>query len=293
MEISEQECHYEVLLTLKNLADVRRNPAHYNLPIIPRPLPSEIVDGEHFIIADLLHLTAGSASSSKDLVTETSSQELVSRTSSGSSASTSRGSGSAQPAPGRGEMGSQLESLPLLRKRTSSAPRVLKIKKGGTNRRWNAPRAQVKDFVPWVRPESRRPPDLEEEEEEEEEMTGLLDRYATTKQKRQEGFEREPDQAEGSNRLITDGDSEMQTIVIPGSPKMGSSDQSGPEDGVVGEPRGVTLIPPALQVIHPPDRAEARSDMPKLTQTGHKRSLLPDRRLLNSYLPPRGPTPAM
>ena len=133
LEISEQERHYEVLLTLKNLADVRRNPAPYSLPIIPRPLPSEIVDGEHFITTNLLHLIAGSASSSMNLFIETSSRELVSRTSSGSSASTSGGSASTR--------GSLLDSLPLPRKGTSSAPRVLKIKKEGTNRRWNAPRA--------------------------------------------------------------------------------------------------------------------------------------------------------
>ena len=95
LEISEQEHHYEVLLTLKNLVDVRRNPAPYSLPIITRPLPSEIVDGEHFITADLLNLIAGSASSSRDVDVETSSKELVSRTPSGSSASTSGDSGSA------------------------------------------------------------------------------------------------------------------------------------------------------------------------------------------------------
>ena len=39
---------------LKNLADVRRSPAPYSLPIIPRSLPLEIVDGEHFITSDLL-----------------------------------------------------------------------------------------------------------------------------------------------------------------------------------------------------------------------------------------------
>ena len=206
---------------------MRRNLAPYSLSIIPHPLPSEIVDGEHFITADLLHLTASSASSSRDLVSETLSRELVSQTSSGSSASTSGGFGSSQPAPGRGERGSHLESLPLPRKGTSSAPRVLKIKKGGTNRRRNAPGAQVKDFVPWVRPESSQPPDLEEEEDEEQ-MTGLLDRYVARKRKRHEGFEREPDQAEGSNRHITDGDSEMQAIVIPGSPEMGLIDQPGP-----------------------------------------------------------------
>ena len=122
LEISEQECHYKVLLTLKNLADVRRNPAPYSLPIIPRLLPSEIVDGEHFITVDLLNLIAGSASSSKDLDAETSSQELMSRTLSGSSASTSGGSGSTQPTPSGGERGSRPESLPLLRKGTNSAP---------------------------------------------------------------------------------------------------------------------------------------------------------------------------
>ena len=82
-------------------------------------------------------------------------------------------------------------------------------------------------------------------------------------------------------------------IVIPGSPEMGSSDQPGPEGAALGEPREVSLIPPALQVIHPPDRAESRPDTAKLVQAGRKKSLPPDRILLNSYLPPRGPTPAM
>ena len=71
LEISEQEHHYEVLLTLKNLADVRRSSAPYNLPIIPRSLPSEIVDGEHFVATDLLSLIVGSASPSGDPEAET------------------------------------------------------------------------------------------------------------------------------------------------------------------------------------------------------------------------------
>ena len=66
----------------------------------------------------------------------------------------------------------------------------------------------MKDFAPWVHPESNQPSDLEEEEEEEE-MTELLDRYASRKWKRHESFEREPDQAEGSSQHATDGDSEM------------------------------------------------------------------------------------
>ena len=173
LEISDQVRHYEVLLTLKNLTDMRWNSAPYSLPIIPRPLPTEIVDGEHFVTVDLLNLTTGSASPSRDLEVETSSQELVSRTPSMPSTSTSGGSGSTQPAPSRGERGSRSKRLPLPRKGTNSAPRALNIKRRGTIRRQNAPRAQVKDFIPWVHPESSRPSDLEEGDEEEE-MTRLL-----------------------------------------------------------------------------------------------------------------------
>ena len=85
LEISKRECHYEALLSPKNLAGVRRNLAPYNLPIILRPLPSEIVDGEHFVTVDLLNLTAGSGSSSRVPNAKTSSRELVSRTLWGSS----------------------------------------------------------------------------------------------------------------------------------------------------------------------------------------------------------------
>ena len=81
--------------------------------------------------------------------------------------------------------------------------------------------------------------------------------------------------------------------MIPGSPEMGSSNQPVPEDVALGEPRGLSPIPPALQAIHPPDQVESRPDMPRLTRTERKRPLLPDWMLLNSYLPPRGPAPAM
>ena len=124
-------------------------------------------------------------------------------------------------------------------------------------------------------------------------MTELLDRYTARKSKRHKSSEREPDQVEGSNGPTKDRDSEMQAIVIPGSPEMGLSDQPGSEDVTLGEPREVTPIPPVLQVIHPPDRAESQLDMPKLARTGRKRLFLPDRILLNSYLPPRGSYPAM
>ena len=104
---------------------------------------------------------------------------------------------------------------------------------------------------------------------------------------------REVDHAEGSNRLPTDGGSEMQAIVVPGSLETGSNDQSGLEDITHGEPRESTPIPPTLQVVRPPDQLEIRPGNAKLVLPGRKRPLPPDRILLNSYLPPRGPASAM
>ena len=122
-------------------------------------------------------------------------------------------------------------------------------------------------------------------------MTGLLDRYAARKRKWQESAEKNADQAEGSNRPSMDGGSEIQAIIIPGSPEMGSSDQPGPGGVALGEPREVTLIPPALQVIHPPDQAKSRPDTARLARAGRKKPLSPDRILLNSYPPPPPPPP--
>ena len=46
-------------------------------------------------------------------------------------------------------------------------------------------------------------------------------------------------------------------------------------------------------MVHPPDLPKSRPGTAKLALFGSKRSLLPDRILLNSYLPPRGPAPVM
>ena len=80
----------------------------------------------------------------------------------------------------------------------------------------------------------------------------------------------------------------MQAIMIPSSPETGSNDQSGLEDIARGEPRESTSIPPALQVVRPPDQLESRPGNAKLALPERKRPLPPDRILLNSYLPPRG-----
>ena len=67
LEISERERHHEVLLSLKNLGDLSRNPAPYNALVIPRPLPIEIVKGEHYLTTNLLNLLPGQLISSQEI----------------------------------------------------------------------------------------------------------------------------------------------------------------------------------------------------------------------------------
>ena len=73
-EISEQERYYKVLLTLDNIFTVRHNLAPYTLLVIPRPLPLDVVEGEHFVIADLRRLVLSSAHPSGGPVVEASSR---------------------------------------------------------------------------------------------------------------------------------------------------------------------------------------------------------------------------
>ena len=73
LEISEREHHFQVLFTPENISAVRSNSAPYTLPVIPWPLPSDVVEGEHFVVADLRRLVSSSVSFSKDPIIEASS----------------------------------------------------------------------------------------------------------------------------------------------------------------------------------------------------------------------------
>ena len=133
LDISEQERHYKVLLTPDNIFSVRCNPAPYTLPIIPRPLPSDIVEAEHFVIADLRCLISSSARPSGGPVVEASSRVQGAGSASGSSISLSEDSSSAQPVPSRRTKSSHPERLPLPEQVVGSAPppppRVITIKR--------------------------------------------------------------------------------------------------------------------------------------------------------------------
>ena len=63
-------------------------------------------------------------------------------------------------------------------------------------------------------------------------MTGLLDSYAARKRKRQLSSDSESDivpaQAAGPSQPTTEGGSEVQAIIILGSPESGPIDQTEP-----------------------------------------------------------------
>ena len=257
-----------------------------------RLLPSELVVREHFVNVDLLRLISSGVSISGGAEIEIADRRLVAWSPSGSSAFNSGGSGSAQPSLRRSKGGGPPERLPLPSRGGKSAPLVLKVKNKKAVGRVNAPDTQVRDFIPWVRPESNQPPDLEEEEEEEEEMMGLLDRYASRKRKRQEDVAREadvaPNQATGSRRPAAGGSSEEQAIIILGLPKTRSNDRLDIGDDVLRE---AVQAPPALQTILPPAQVGSRSGSSVFKCTGLKRLKLPDRIITNSYLPASGSAP--
>ena len=77
LEIFEQERHHEVLLTVKNLHNLSGHPSFYSVPIIPRPLPSEVVEGEHFVATDLLSLISDGSSLAREAESEAAGRELV------------------------------------------------------------------------------------------------------------------------------------------------------------------------------------------------------------------------
>ena len=148
------------------------------------------------------------------------------------------------------------------------------------------------DFVPWVRGENEDFQDLEEEEREER-MTGLLDRYAARKRKRQlsSSSEFDPAQTTGPSQSAAERGSEMQAIVIPGSPKPVPTYQIEPAGVDRIESQDADPIPSALQVIPHSDRDGGQPSRSKFTRFGLPRPLLSERVITNCYAPPRGPKP--
>ena len=151
--------------------------------------------------------------------------------------------------------------------------------------------AGVKDFVPWVSPKSSRPP-TREEEEEEDEMADLIHNFDARMRKQGASFKRAtdatPEVTSEASQQPTGESSNVQTIVISNSPEMGFHGQSASETALsvdLGE------IPPTHAEVQDDISSKqiaGRSDKAKSARTGRNRSLLPDRLLLNFYIPPQG-----
>ena len=117
-------------------------------------------------------------------------------------------------------------------------------------------------------------------------MTGLLDRYAARKRKRQENAARDADasldQPVGSSRPVAGGSSEERAISIPSSPETRSNYRLDIGDDVLAE---AVPAPPALQIILPPTQVGSQSGRSEFTRTKLKRQKLLNRIITNSYLP--------
>ena len=155
----------------------------------------------------------------------------------------------------------------------------------------------MEDFIPWVPSISRCSLVMDKEDEEEDDMSGLVHNFAARKRKRDAMLDKSanvvPEGAKGSSQPCSDGGSEVQAIVISGSPKMSVDDQPAMGNITLEESREASLVPVALQVVHPPKQATSQVDRAKYTRAGCRKPLLLDRMLVNSYLPPHGSAPPM
>ena len=61
LEITERERN-ELLLSVKNSQELSSSPFPYIAPVIPRPLLGEVIEGEHFVLSDLLKSILGISS---------------------------------------------------------------------------------------------------------------------------------------------------------------------------------------------------------------------------------------
>ena len=122
-------------------------------------------------------------------------------------------------------------------------------------------------------------------------MTGLLDRYAARKRKRQvsSNSDSNPTQATRSSLPTAKGGLEMQAIIIPGSLEPGTTDHMEPAGVARTDSKEADSVLSALQEIHPSD--EGRPGRLKFMRSGLPRLPLPERIITNSYTPPRGPEP--
>ena len=62
LKITERERHHKLLLSVKNLHELGAGSFPHIVYVLPRPLPSKVVKGEHFVFVDLLKSFPGGSS---------------------------------------------------------------------------------------------------------------------------------------------------------------------------------------------------------------------------------------
>ena len=147
LEIFERERHNEILLTARNLHELTRSPSPYIIPVIPLPLPTEIVEGEHYVIVDLLNLALGSSSPAKTFETETVGRELVISTQPEQPSLAREDSSLVPQAYEEDDRSSRFEHLSFAKKGSRPTPQASK-KGRRVPERPKTPGAGVEDFVP-------------------------------------------------------------------------------------------------------------------------------------------------
>ena len=123
LEISERERHHKILLTVKNLCELSHNPSSYILPVIPRHLPTEVVEGEHYVIADLPTLVPGSSSPAQTSEAEVVGRELAISVLSEQPSLAREDPDVAPRASEEVDRGSHLKSRPFAKKGSCPAPK--------------------------------------------------------------------------------------------------------------------------------------------------------------------------
>ena len=151
------------------------------------------MEGEHYVIVDLLTLVPGSSSPTQTSETEVVGQELAISLRPKQPSLAIEDPGVSPRASKEVDRGSHLKRLPFTKK--GSHPALQASKKGRrVPERRRAPGTGVEDFVPWVASILSLPfPPASEEEEEEDEMADLIHNFGARKRKRGSSFKRATD----------------------------------------------------------------------------------------------------
>ena len=126
-------------------------------------------------------------------------------------------------------------------------------------------------------------------------MVDLVHNFGARKHKRCANFKRAtgatPEVAGEASQQPSGGSSNVKAIVVSDSPEMGFHGQSASETILLVDLGEVSPTHVKVQEDIPSKQIVGRSDKAKPTRAKRSRSLLPERLLLNAYIPLQGQAP--